>query len=159
MRVRRGRTCWLRAAGDHVGQTRSGDRGAHGESGEGNIIGFSNERRLKDIAELLSELEPEIAGADARVREILERRADLRRQRDAHLFVQDSNWAAIDHLGSSGRSQSSRMPSAGCVRPTRSSMRLKPRMNASDPSTGRRTGLGSWQNATWRSCSPTGATS
>lgn len=81
------------------GQTRSGDRGAHGESGEGNIIGFSNERRLKDIAELLAELEPEIARANDRLRDVMERRADLRRQRDAHLFVQDSNWAAIDHLG------------------------------------------------------------
>lgn len=81
------------------GQTRSGDRGAHGESGEGNIIGFSNERRLKDIAELLNDLEPEIARANAALREIQERRGDLRRQREAHLFVQDSNWAAIDHLG------------------------------------------------------------
>ena len=92
----------LAGAGPRVtvsGQTRSGDRGAHGESGDGNIIGFSNERRLNDIAELLAELEPEIARANTRLRDVQERRADLRRQRDAHMFVQDSNWAAIDHLG------------------------------------------------------------
>ena len=92
----------LAGAGPRVtmaGQTRSGDRGAHGESGDGNIIGFSNARRLQDIAELLAKLEPEIAEVRARVQDVLDRRADLRRQRDAHLYVQDSNWAGIDHLG------------------------------------------------------------
>ncbi|WP_425861340.1 ATP-binding protein [Arthrobacter sp. TWP1-1] len=82
-----------------TGQTRDGDRGAHGESSEGNIIGFSNERRLADIGELLAELEPQITAVRSRIKTIQERLTDLRQQKDAHVHVQDTVWGDIDHLG------------------------------------------------------------
>ena len=82
-----------------TGQTRDGDRGAHGESGEGNIIGFSNERRLADIEELLVGLEPQIAEVRNRIKAIQDRLTDLRQQNAAHIYVQDTVWAEIDHLG------------------------------------------------------------
>lgn len=82
-----------------AGQTRDGDRGAHGESGEGNIIGFSNERRLADIETQLVELEPQIQTIKDRITNVRARGDDLRLQRDAHRYVQDTVWAAIDYLG------------------------------------------------------------
>lgn len=82
-----------------AGQTRDGDRGAHGESGDGNIIGFSNERRLADIEGLLDELEPQLRAGRSRIKAIQDRLVDLRRQREAHVYVQDTVWAGIDHLG------------------------------------------------------------
>ncbi|SDK35532.1 Uncharacterized protein YPO0396 [Cryobacterium psychrotolerans] len=81
------------------GQTRNGDKGAHGESGEGDIIGFSNEHRLADIDRLLAELEPEMAAMRKRLADVQARLSDLRQQKDAHGYVQDATWAAIDHLG------------------------------------------------------------
>ena len=81
------------------GQTRNGDRGAHGESGDGAIIGFSNERRLADIETLLADLEPQISLVRQRISDVQARMADLRRQKDAHVFVQDTAWADIDLLG------------------------------------------------------------
>lgn len=81
------------------GQTRNGDRGAHGESGEGNIIGFSNKRRLADIEELLAALDPQIDGVRKRIEDVEERLSDLRRQRDAHKYVEDTTWDSIDYLG------------------------------------------------------------
>lgn len=82
-----------------AGQTRNGDRGAHGQSGEGNVIGFSNERRRADIEAELAGLDPQIAAVRARVAAVQDRAASLRRQRDAHQFVLDTRWADIDHLG------------------------------------------------------------
>jgi uncharacterized protein YPO0396 len=81
------------------GQTRDGDRGAHGESGDGNIIGFSNERRLADIEVLLTELQPKIEAVRRRITEVDERISDLRQQQDAHKVVLDTEWSEIDHLG------------------------------------------------------------
>ncbi|WP_308465059.1 ATP-binding protein [Rathayibacter soli] len=82
-----------------AGQTRDGDRGAHGESAEGDIIGFSNERRLADIVTLLDELEPQIAAVRERVNDVQARLNDVRAQKSAHVQVQDTIWAEIDHLG------------------------------------------------------------
>lgn len=82
-----------------AGQTRDGDRGAHGESGHENIIGFSNERRLADIEALLDELEPQIIEVRLRHQAVQTRLADLRDQKTAHIHVQDTEWAEIDHLG------------------------------------------------------------
>jgi len=81
------------------GQTRNGDQGAHGESDNGNIIGFSNERRLADIDALLAELEPRIKDVRKRISTVRERLGDLRLQKEAHAYVQDANWAGIDYLG------------------------------------------------------------
>lgn len=82
-----------------AGQTRDGDRGAHGESGDGPIIGFSNERRLADIERQLDELEPQIAMVRERINGVRARLTDLRTQKSAYVYVQDAVWADIDHLG------------------------------------------------------------
>jgi len=81
------------------GQTRHGDKGAHGESGDGPIIGFSNERRIADIDRLLTELDPEIKQVRARIADLRGRQSDLRQQRDAHVLVQDTEWTTIDYRG------------------------------------------------------------
>lgn len=81
------------------GQTRNGDKGAHGESGDGNIIGFSNERRLADIEQLLEDLEPQIRQAHRTVAEVQSRMQDLREQRDAHRYVHETEWTTIDYRG------------------------------------------------------------
>ncbi len=82
-----------------AGQTRHGDKGAHGDSGDGNIIGFSNERRLADIDTALADLDPQIGAARKRITEVQNRLSDLRRQRDAHQYVADTAWPSIDCLG------------------------------------------------------------
>ncbi|WP_313811958.1 ATP-binding protein [Glutamicibacter sp.] len=81
------------------GQTRNGSRGAHGESSDGNIIGFSNERRLADIEMQLAALDPQIGAVQSRIKAIRTRLSSLRLQRDAHRFVVDTEWASIDRLG------------------------------------------------------------
>lgn len=82
-----------------TGQTRDGDKGAHGESGDGNIIGFSNERRLADIEELLIQLDPTIKTVRDRITAVEERLTSLRLQKAAHQYVEDTTWADIDYLG------------------------------------------------------------
>jgi uncharacterized protein YPO0396 len=82
-----------------AGQTRHGDRGAHGESTDGPVIGFSNERRLADIEAQLTRLDPQITGVRERIKAVQARLADLRRQREAYVYVQDAVWSDIDHLG------------------------------------------------------------
>lgn len=81
------------------GQTRDRDRGAHGESGDGPIIGFSNKRRLADIETRLDELEPQIARIKAQIAEHDQRVAHLANQKAAHQYVLDQTWTSIDHLG------------------------------------------------------------
>lgn len=81
-----------------AGQTRRRDRGAHGESGDGYVIGFTNEQRLADTEHQLDELEPRIEAVRDRIREVQARIADLGRQKEAHTFVADTRWADIDHL-------------------------------------------------------------
>lgn len=82
-----------------AGQTRDGDRGAHGESGEGDVIGFSNERRLADIEEQLTALDPQIMDLQGRIKQARDRLASLNVQKAAHQFVLDTRWAEIDHRG------------------------------------------------------------
>ncbi|RLP09675.1 ATP-binding protein [Propionibacterium australiense] len=81
------------------GQTRDGNKGAHGESGDGSIIGFSNKRRLADIEARLAELDPRIRVLDDQVKQLDERLRVLAAQEHAHRYVTDQTWASIDHLG------------------------------------------------------------
>ncbi|MGO1737077.1 MAG: ATP-binding protein [Leucobacter sp.] len=81
------------------GQTRNGNRGAHGESNDGNVIGFSNERRLADIEAELDATAPLLRAIDDRLQQVRERLASLRSQREAHRYVQDCSWTSIDRLG------------------------------------------------------------
>ncbi len=86
-----------------AGQTRDRDRGAHGESGDGSIIGFSNRHRLEDIEHQLAELDPQIDGLQRQVNAIEDRLGQLQSQREAHQYVADTTWADIDHDGLAAR--------------------------------------------------------
>ena len=81
------------------GQTRDGDRGAHGESGDGSIIGFSSARRLADIEVQLEELQPHIDALRQQIAQLTARVSSLQSQRMAHQYVLDTSWTSIDHLG------------------------------------------------------------
>lgn len=81
------------------GQTRRGRSGAHGESRDGNIIGFSGKRRLEDIEAQLLELDSQIKHVRDTIADLQQRLSSVRLQRDAHTFVQDTTWVTIDHLG------------------------------------------------------------
>ncbi|MBO1032022.1 hypothetical protein IPV09_11810 [Tessaracoccus sp. SD287] len=81
------------------GQTRSGSRGAHGESGQGNIIGFSNERRLADIEAQLLALDPQIEAVKEKVAQVRRRLKSLGDQKSAHQHVLDTQWSSIDYRG------------------------------------------------------------
>lgn len=86
-----------------AGQTRHGSRGAHGDSGDGSIIGFSNEHRIAEIADQLTQLDPLIEQAKAKVAAVQARLTSLRSQKEAHQYVADTSWGDIDHLGITGR--------------------------------------------------------
>ena len=82
-----------------AGQTRHGDRGAHGESSDGDIIGFSNKRRLADIDAQLAALDPQITQVRGRIDGLRERLDNLQHQKEAHTYVANAKWADIDYLG------------------------------------------------------------
>lgn len=86
-----------------AGQTRDGDRGAHGDSGDGSIIGFSNTRRLADIQAELDELEPQIAALQVSIDAVRSKQSSLQLRKEAHTFVIDTVWEAIDHAGVAAR--------------------------------------------------------
>lgn len=81
------------------GQTRHGDKGAHGESGDGNIIGFSNERRLADLTEQIEELDKRLSVIQSNAKDVRTRLATLRVLKEAHQWVANSNWTDIDYTG------------------------------------------------------------
>jgi uncharacterized protein YPO0396 len=79
-----------------AGQTRQGQRGAHGGHGAPHVIGFSNEARLRQIASDISDIDSHL-GVLQRTADGLERRStQLDHERDAHRHVTDTTWASID---------------------------------------------------------------
>ena len=81
------------------GQTRNGSRGAHGHSGEGPIIGFSNERRLADLDENIAEAISAITALGAEVNRLKRVTDRLRECKSAHQYVLDTPWSSIDVSG------------------------------------------------------------
>ncbi|MBD8870615.1 ATP-binding protein [Nocardioides donggukensis] len=79
------------------GQTRHGDKGAHGESSDGNIIGFSNERRLAELTDKITALDERLRTIQGRAKELRDRLSALRRHRDDHQYVVNAQWADIDY--------------------------------------------------------------
>ena len=78
------------------GQTRHGSRGAHGKNLSDPIIGFNNADRIGELEAQLADLDRQfgdLAREEARYRgnETL-----LRRQRDAHQHILDTDWTSID---------------------------------------------------------------
>ena len=79
-----------------TGQTRQGQRGAHGGHGAPHVIGFSNEGRLRQIAERITAIDIRL-GELQRTATGYERQAGkLDRERDGHMHVTAATWAAID---------------------------------------------------------------
>ena len=81
------------------GQTRHGARGSHGELNDPPIIGFSNEERIAQIERNLSELDTELGRLGREEKQLTELRKGLYGQREAHQFVSDTEWAAVDVAG------------------------------------------------------------
>jgi uncharacterized protein YPO0396 len=79
-----------------TGQTRQGQRGAHGGHGAPHVIGFSNESRLRQIAERIDAIDIRL-GDLQRTGAGYKRQADtLDRERDGHMHVTATTWAKID---------------------------------------------------------------
>lgn len=79
------------------GQTRHGQRGAHGRTNTSPIIGFDNKARLEEIEVRLAEIKQELNNTDAELHRIATRERSLTHLRDAHKFVIDTRWKTIDH--------------------------------------------------------------
>jgi uncharacterized protein YPO0396 len=79
------------------GQSRSGKSGAHGvNKDQRGILGFSSRARLDEIELELLESKQRAARLADDASAVADRIAGLRERRDAHRFVVDSDWAAID---------------------------------------------------------------
>lgn len=82
------------------GQTRHGQRGAHGNlRGDRYIIGFSNTARLAEIDGELDALHAKLDGMSSQASAIGNAITDLRRRKEAFQFVLDTEWQAIDVTG------------------------------------------------------------
>jgi uncharacterized protein YPO0396 len=81
------------------GQTRRGRSGAHGTSRAPYVIGFSNEERLVEIAERLTELDDLLDTLGRQIRVIEDEQAALASDRSAHEHVVNTTWRSIDADG------------------------------------------------------------
>jgi uncharacterized protein YPO0396 len=79
-----------------TGQTRDGQRGAHGGTHRP-IIGFDNKARLADIESRLTQIDAELEKVDAELAKLDAREEALTNLRDAHNAVVMYQWAQIDH--------------------------------------------------------------
>lgn len=78
------------------GQTRKGRSGAHGRSNAPAILGFDNTSRLAEIDQELSVAATALKLADNKLKALDAEGAALTSRRDAHIFVRDARWDAID---------------------------------------------------------------
>jgi len=79
-----------------TGQTRHGQRGAHGGHGAPHVIGFSNEGRLREIAIRVKAIDARLGRLQRTTDAHDEQAKALEDERDAHLYVTEASWAAID---------------------------------------------------------------
>jgi uncharacterized protein YPO0396 len=79
------------------GQTRQGRSGAHGEFRSSNIIGFSNEDRLAEIAERLEDIETALTALDGRTQSLTRRINSLHATKGAHEHVLAAAWVQLDY--------------------------------------------------------------
>lgn len=80
-----------------AGQTRHGQRGAHGRANSSSIIGFDNTARLAEIQERLGQVASEMSQAQIEIDRLGRSELRLTELRDAHKRVIDTRWDAIDH--------------------------------------------------------------
>ncbi|MGX1933080.1 ATP-binding protein [Microbacterium resistens] len=79
-----------------TGQVSRGQRGAHGGHGRDNVLGFSNERRLRDLDERLAELDTRYRSAETAAREAESALDDAVGRLQSYAKVQDVTWEQID---------------------------------------------------------------
>ena len=78
------------------GQMSQGSRGAHGGHGRENVLGFSNERRLRSLDEQATALEAEVASATAAVTEAEAAMDAIEQRSTAFAMIHDLTWEQID---------------------------------------------------------------
>jgi len=79
-----------------TGQTRQGQRGAHGGHGAPHVIGFSNEGRLRQIAERIAAIDARLGDLQRTGIGYKQQAEALGRERDGHMHVTATAWAKID---------------------------------------------------------------
>jgi uncharacterized protein YPO0396 len=79
-----------------TGQTRQGQRGAHGGHGAPHVIGFSNEGRRQEIAARIKAIDTRLGQLQGKTRRHDEQASTLENERDAYLYVTTTTWPAID---------------------------------------------------------------
>jgi uncharacterized protein YPO0396 len=79
-----------------TGQTRQGQRGAHGGHGAPHVIGFSNEGRRQEIAARVKTIDARLGQLQRKTGKHDEQARSLENERDAHLYVTAATWTAID---------------------------------------------------------------
>lgn len=79
-----------------TGQTRQGQRGAHGGHGAPHVIGFSNEGRLNEIAARIQTIDALLGQLKRKADKHDELARTLENERDGHLYVTATTWTAID---------------------------------------------------------------
>ncbi|PKI90821.1 hypothetical protein CW368_09160 [Actinomycetales bacterium SN12] len=79
-----------------TGQMSQGSRGAHGGHGRENVLGFSNERRLRALDEQAAALETEVAAATAAVTEAEAAMDAIEQRSTAFAMIHDLSWEQID---------------------------------------------------------------
>ena len=79
-----------------TGQTRHGRRGAHGGHGAPHVIGFSNERRLQQIAERIKAIDSNLTQLQRAATGYDTQGKTLERERDGHMHMTATTWTTID---------------------------------------------------------------
>ncbi|PJI93338.1 ATP-binding protein [Luteimicrobium subarcticum] len=82
-----------------TGQTSEGRRGAHGGHGRASVLGFSNTRRLADLASQLDAAREELRLASERSEGVDLRAAAAEEQRAVHAQVAEAEWERVDVVG------------------------------------------------------------
>ncbi|WCD92932.1 ATP-binding protein [Microbacterium sp. nov. GSS16] len=79
-----------------AGQMSQGNRGAHGGHGRENVLGFSNERRLRALDEQAAALEAEVAVATAAVTDAEAAMDAIEQRSTAFAMIHDLTWEQVD---------------------------------------------------------------
>jgi uncharacterized protein YPO0396 len=79
-----------------AGQTRDGKRGAHGETRDRNVIGFSNKARLAEITDEIEVVTGDLQALSARASTIGAKVNELDRVKEAHQYLNRTSWTTID---------------------------------------------------------------
>src|SRR5262249_39836662 len=76
-----------------TGQTRQGQRGAHGGHGAPHVIGFSNAGRLRQMAERITVIDASLADLQRTANGYDSKATILERERDGHMHATATTWA------------------------------------------------------------------